>query len=59
LFFQEALDSLVGLLMSDLRTSREPVVKDVISFTGGEAEDARRIRFLATAHLLEISRSPP
>jgi hypothetical protein len=44
--FQEALDWLNGLLMSDLQTSREPVAKDLIRLTGTEAEDALRIRHL-------------
>jgi hypothetical protein len=57
--FIEATDSLAALFMSDLRTSREPAVKDLIRLTGIEAEDALRIRFLAAVHLLEISRSPP
>jgi hypothetical protein len=56
--FQEALDSLVWLLMSDLRTSREPEVKNMIHLSGGEAEDACRIRILATVFLLNTSRSP-
>ena len=38
--FQEALNSLAGLLMSDLQTSREPMVKELIPLTGREAEDA-------------------
>jgi hypothetical protein len=58
-YFKEALDSLAGLFMSDLQTSREPVVKDIIHLTGAEAEDALRIRFLATVYLLNVSRSPP
>jgi hypothetical protein len=57
--FIEATDSLAALFMSDLRTSREPAVKDLIRLTGIEAEDALRIRFLAAVHLLEISRSLP
>jgi hypothetical protein len=56
--FQEALDWLNGLLMSDLQTSREPVAKDLIRLTGTEAEDALRIRHLAAAYLLKITRSP-
>jgi hypothetical protein len=56
--FQEALDGLAGLLMSDLQTSREPVAKEMIRLTGTEVEDARRLRLLATAFLLNISRSP-
>ena len=56
--FKEATESLAALLISDLQTSREPVVKDMICLTGDEAEDARRIRFLAAAYLLKISRSP-
>ena len=56
--FQEALDSLAGLLMSDLQTSREPVVKELIRLTGIEAEDALQIRHSAAAYLLNISRSP-
>jgi hypothetical protein len=57
-YFKEATDSLAHLLMSDLQTSREPVVKDMIRLTGVEAEDALRIRFLAAVYLLRISRSP-
>jgi hypothetical protein len=57
-YFQEALDWLAGLLMSDLQTSREPVVKEMIRLTGIEAEDALQIRHLAVAYLLNISRSP-
>ena len=44
--------------MSDLQTSREPVVKELIPLTGREAEDALRIRHSAAAYLLNISRSP-
>jgi hypothetical protein len=58
-YFREALDSLAGLLVSDLQSSREPVVKDMIRLTGAEAEDAIRIRFLAAVYLLNVSRSPP
>jgi hypothetical protein len=57
-YFHEALDWLAGLLMSDLQTSREPVVKDLIRLTGIEVEDARRVRLLATAFLLNTSRLP-
>ena len=57
-YFQEALDWLAGLLMSDLQTSREPVVREMIRLTGIEAEDALQIRHLAVAYLLNISRSP-
>ena len=57
-YFQEALDWLARLLMSDLQTSREPVVKEMIRLTGSEAADALRIRLLASAYLLNISRSP-
>jgi hypothetical protein len=57
-YFQEALDWLAGQLMSDLQTSREPVVKEMIRLTGIEAEDALQIRHLAVAYLLNISRSP-
>jgi hypothetical protein len=56
LIFSEALDWLAGLLMSDLH--REPVVKDMIRLTGSEVEDARRLRLLATAFLLNTSRLP-
>jgi hypothetical protein len=35
-YFQEALDWLAELLMSDLQTSREPVVKEMIRLTGIE-----------------------
>jgi hypothetical protein len=58
LIFSEALDWLAGLLMSDLQTSREPVVKDMIRLTGSEVEDGRRLRLLATAFLLNTSRLP-
>src|ERR1700687_5909709 len=44
--------------MSDLETSQEPVVKDMIRLPGVEAEDAFRIRFLAADYLLKISRLP-
>ena len=57
-YFQEATDSLADLLKSDLQTSREPVVKDLIRLTGDEAEDALRIRSLAAVYLLKISRFP-
>ncbi|HZZ24066.1 MAG TPA: hypothetical protein VFE60_16460 [Roseiarcus sp.] len=57
-YFQDAINWLVGLLMSDLQTSREPVVKDMIRLTGNEAEDARRLRLLAVAYLLITSRLP-
>jgi hypothetical protein len=59
LYFKEATDSLADLLMSDLQTSPEPVVGDMIRLTGVEAEDALRIRFLAAIYLLKVSRSPP
>jgi len=57
--FQEALDWLAGLMLSDLQTSREPVVKDLLTLTGNLLQDALRIRYVAAAHLLSISRSPP
>ncbi len=57
-YFHETLDWLAGLLMSDLQTSREPVVKGMIRLTGREVEDARRLRLLATAFLLNTSRLP-
>ncbi len=57
--FQEALNWLTRLLVYDLRTSREPVVKDMIRLTGGEEEDVPRIQLLAAGFLLIISRSPP
>jgi hypothetical protein len=57
-YFKEATDSLAELFMSDLETSQEPVVKDMIRLPGVEAEDAFRIRFLAADYLLKISRLP-
>jgi hypothetical protein len=49
--FREAVDELARLLMSDLQTSREPVVKEMVRLTGIEAQDARLIRALATVYL--------
>jgi hypothetical protein len=57
-YFKEATDSLADLLMSDLHTSPEPEVKDMIRLSGDEAKDALRVRFLAAVYLLKISRSP-
>jgi hypothetical protein len=56
--FQEALNWLNKLWMSDLQTSREPVIKDMIPLRGDLLQDALRIRVLAVPYLLEIFRSP-
>jgi hypothetical protein len=56
--FQEALNWLNKLLMSDLQTSREPVVKDLIRVSGDVVQDALRTRVLAVDYLLHISRCP-
>jgi hypothetical protein len=57
--FQEALNWLNRLLMSDLQTSREPVIKELLPLTGDEDRDALRIRHLGVGYLLNVSRSPP
>jgi hypothetical protein len=44
--------------MSDLQTSREPVVKDLIRVSGDVVQDALRTRVLAVDYLLHISRCP-
>jgi hypothetical protein len=56
--FQEALNWLNRLLMSDVQTSREPVVMGMIRLSGDGAKDVLRTRLLAVAYLLDISRSP-
>jgi hypothetical protein len=56
--FQEALNWLNRLLMSDVETSREPVVTGMIRLSGDGAKDALRTRLLAVTYLLDISRSP-
>jgi len=45
--------------MSDLQTSREPVIKELLPLTGDEIQDALRIRLLAACYLLQIAQSPP
>jgi ribosomal protein S24E len=56
--FREAVDEVAELLMSDLKTSREPVVKEIVRLTGIEAQDTRLVRGLATVYIFATSRCP-
>jgi hypothetical protein len=56
--FREAVAEIARLLLWDLKTSREPVVKEIVRLTGIEAQDARLIRALATEFLFATSRCP-
>src|SRR5271170_7403299 len=57
--FQEALDWLTRLFMSDLQTSREPAAKDLFPLTGNLVLDSLGIRLAAARYLLQIAQSAP